>query len=98
MNGTAEIAGEGEGLKRELVGRAAVVLDEDEHAHPATPISRMISTTRGAASGPVPSTSACLPWPGGTTRRSFSSFAAGRSGVRCSTGFERARSLAGTDG
>ena len=51
----------------------------------------MSSTTRGAASGPVPRISACLPWPGGTTRRTFSSLAAGRSGVRVSTGFERAR-------
>ena len=41
----------------------------------------MISTTRRAASAPVPSTSACFPWPGGTTRRSFSSRGAGRSGV-----------------
>ena len=37
---------------------------------------------RGAASGPWPRISACLPWPGGTTRRSFSSRASGRSGVR----------------
>ena len=45
-----------------------------------------------------PITSACLPWPSGTTRRSRSSRGAGRSGATRSTGFLRARSLAGTDG
>ena len=44
-------------------------------------------TTAGAASGPWPRISACLPWPGGTTSRSVSRRGRGRSGVRCSTGF-----------
>src|SRR3954463_16402441 len=90
----SEIAGERERLQRQLLAG----LDQNEHAHQATPISRMISPTRGAASGPLPSTSACSPWPGGTMRRSFSSRGAGRSGVDDSTGFERARSFAGTEG
>ena len=64
----------------------------------ATPSSRMTFTTAGAASAPSPRISACLPWPGGTISRSFSSRASGRSGVLVSTGFCRARSLAGTDG
>ena len=41
----------------------------------------MTFTTAGAASAPSPRISACLPWPGGTTSRSFSSRASGRSGV-----------------
>src|SRR5215216_5757138 len=54
---TAEVARKGHGLERELL----TGLHQDEDAHPATPISRMSSTTRGAASGPVPRISACLP-------------------------------------
>src|SRR5215210_6783469 len=94
VHGPAETARKRQRLERELL----CGLDEDQDAHPATPISRIIWTTAGAASGPSPRISACFPWPGGTTRRCFSSRAAGRSGVTCSTGFERARSFAGTAG
>src|SRR4051794_14569814 len=90
----AEIAGERQRLQGQLLAR----LDQDEDAHPATPISRMISTTRGAASGPLPRISACLPWPGGTTRRTFSSLDSGRVTGFVSTGLFFARSFAGTDG
>ena len=41
----------------------------------------MTSTTAGAASAPWPSTAACLPCPGGSTSRSFSSFGSGRCGL-----------------
>ena len=64
-------------------------LDQDQDAHPATPISRIISTT-GAASGPLPRISACLPCRA-APRGAASRAAAGRSGLRCSTGFERAQ-------
>ena len=94
----AEVARQRERLQRQLVDVAAVVLDEDQHAHHATPSSRMTSTTAGAASGPRPRISACLPWPAGTTSRRRSSCESGRAGVRRSIGFWRARSFAGTDG
>ena len=45
----AEVAGQGQRLKRELLVR----LDKNEDGHQATPMSRIISTTAGAASGPV---------------------------------------------
>ena len=52
-----------------------------QHRHQATPSSRMTSTTAGAASGPWPRISACLPWPAGTTSRSRSSRGSGRGGA-----------------
>ena len=91
---------EGERLQGELVdGAGAVVLDEQQHVrHHATPSSRIRATTAGAAVAPSPITSACLPCPSGTTSRSRSSLGAARSGASRSTGFLRARSLAGTEG
>ena len=77
---------------------SSAAVDQHQHRHQATPSSRITSTTAGAASGPWPRISACLPWPGGTTSRSFSSRGSGRAGVSVSTGFCRARSFAGTDG
>src|SRR5262249_53866189 len=53
----AERLRERDRLLRELVG-----FDEDEDAH-ATPSFCITSTTAGAASGPWPRTSACLPCP-----------------------------------
>ena len=94
----AERARERERLQGQLVDLAALVLDQHQHAHHATPSSRITSTTAGAASGPRPRISACLPCPAGTTSRSFSSRESARAGVRFSTGFLRARSFAGTDG
>ena len=98
LDGRQEVAevtsvGERQCLQREVVP----VLDEEDNAH-ATPSSRITSTTRGAASGPWPRISACLPAPSGTTSRSFSSLDAGRSTGRASTGLRFARNFAGTDG
>ena len=93
-----EVARERERLQRQLVDLAALVLHEGQYAHHATPRSRITPTTAGAASAPSPRISACLPGPPGTTRRSFSRRESGRSGELFSTGFWRARSLAGTDG
>ena len=86
-----------ERLPRDVVGDAAGMFDQDEDAH-KRPAPRSISTTAGAASGPWPRISACLPWPSGTTSRTFSSPAAARSGVRVSSGFRFARMRPGTDG
>src|SRR5581483_105557 len=88
----AEAAGERERLQRQLV----IGLDEGEDH--ATPSRRRTSRTAGAASGPRPRISAFLPWPSGTTSRSFSSRGAGRAGRLSATGLRPARSLAGTDG
>ena len=93
-----ELARQRQGLQRQLVDLAALVLHERQNAHHATPRSRITPTTAGAASGPSPRISACLPGPPGTTSRSFSRRGCGRSGELLSTGFWRARSLAGTDG
>ena len=72
---------ERERLERELVAG----LDENENGH-ATPSPRMTSTTAGAASGPWPRISACLPWPGGSVSRTFSSRDSARDGVLVATG------------
>ena len=90
-------AREGERLQGELVGLAALVLDEDEDHH-ATPSRRRTSTTAGAAAGPSPSSSAWRPGPDGTVRRTSSTRGARASGSALSIGLRRARSLAGTDG
>ena len=76
---------------------AVRVLDVDEDAH-TTPISRITSTTRGAAAAPSPRISACLPSPSGTTSRSFSSRELGRSRRLRPSGLRCARSSPGTDG
>src|SRR5829696_4004953 len=81
----AEVACQRQRLERELLTR----LHQREDGHHATPSSRITFTTAGAASGPWPRISACLPCPGGTTRRCFWSLASGRPAVICSTGFER---------
>ena len=52
--------------------------------HPATAALPRRAARRPA---PSPSTSACLPWPSGTTRRSFSSFGSGRTGSTTASGF-----------
>src|SRR5439155_25471405 len=78
---------ERDGLQRQLVAR----LDEGERLH-ATPSCCMTSTTLDAASGPLPRTSARLPWPAGTTRRSFSSFGSRCVGSLAASGFAFARS------
>src|SRR4029079_10912693 len=84
--------------ERQRLARQLVVgaLQEDERH--ATPSCWSTSTTRGAAAGPSTRISACLRAPSGTTRRSFSSLDAGRATARTSTGFDLARSFAGTDG
>src|ERR1700682_3793836 len=50
-----------------------------------------MSTTAGAAAAPLPRTSARLPLPGGTTRRTISRRGSGRAGVDIATGFLAAR-------
>src|SRR5438874_4688728 len=82
-------------LPRELVFGAR---HEDEDHDYTTPSSRRIPTTAGAASAPWPSTSTCLPEPGGKCSRTISRRGSGRTGVVVSTGLRLARSLPGTDG
>jgi hypothetical protein len=67
----AELAGDGQGLQRKPIGPAVRVLDEGEDHGARTPRRRRSSTTRGAASGPEPSTSAVACSSIGTRRRTF---------------------------
>src|SRR5580704_8077032 len=97
MNRLAERPRQGQGLQGRIGRHASGVLDEDEN-HYTTPILRIISTTAGAAPAPVPSTSARLPRPGGTTSRTISRRGFVRAGVEVATGFFVARMRPGTEG
>ena len=90
----AHPARERERLLRELVGR---VLDQRK-PHQTTPISCSTRTTAGAASGPVPSTSASLLAVCGSTRRTISSRLSARAGSLLTSGLRLARRRPGTDG
>src|SRR6266700_3844250 len=98
MHWLTERSRERESLQRRIGSFAFPLLDHDQYGHYATPILRIISTTAGAAGGPLPRTSARRPWPAGTTSRATSSLASGRGGVTAATGLRPARIRPGTEG
>ena len=93
-----EATGKREHLEAEPVRMAVAVFDVGEDRGHSRPIPRMTSTTRAAASGPVPRISAVRVCSAGSTSRIISSPAGRRSGVSRSISFFFARRRPGTDG
>src|SRR5439155_22098664 len=94
---TAERSGQNERLEREAIGPTVDLLDEDQD-HDSTPRRWSSSTTAGAASGPVPITSAAAARSSGRRSPVFVGPAGRCSGSTRSISFFRARSRPGTEG